>query len=92
MSNEQPSLEEFNDLIGRFIDLANTMSNEGKPNPMINAAMMSASGIYATFLTAGNRGVLLDTGIDKVLEMYKKYLVFVQQHKRQGIEGGTTQK
>lgn len=92
MSNEQPSLEEFNDLIGRFIDLANTMSNEGKPSPMVNAAMMSASGIYATFITAGNRGILLDSGIEKVLEMYKKYLVFVQQHKRQDLESGTTPK
>ncbi len=79
----EKSMHEYNVLSGRFIALANEMKNEGKDQQMVNAALMSASGIYATYTAAGNEGGLTPSGVDKVVSVYKANLENVQKLKTQ---------
>ena len=79
----EKSMREYNLLSERFIALANEMKNEGKDQQMVNAALMSASGIYATYTAAGNDGGLTPTGVDKVVAVYKANLENVQKLKQQ---------
>ncbi len=76
-------MQEYNELATRFIALANEMKDEGKTTQMVNAALMSASGIYATYTAAGNEGGLTPTGVDKVVAVYKLNLENVQKLKKQ---------
>ena len=79
----KPTMREYNLLSERFIALANEMKNEGKSQQMVNAALMSASGIYATYTAAGNAGGLNSSGVDQVVAVYKANLENVQKLKRQ---------
>ena len=79
----EKSMREYNLLSGRFIALANEMKDEGKDLQMVNAALMSASGIYATYTAAGNDGGLNSSGVDKVVAVYKANLENVQKLKQQ---------
>ena len=79
----KPEMREYNLLSERFIALANEMKNEGKSQQMVNAALMSASGIYATYTAAGNEGGLTASGVDKVVGVYKANLQNVQKLKQQ---------
>lgn len=66
----------------KFIDLANELKSDGFDIKLISAALMSASGIYATYTVAGNEGALNPSGIDKVADMYKKNLENVQERRK----------
>lgn len=66
----------------RFIDLANEMKDEEIDIRLISAALMSASGIYATYTAAGNAGALEPTGVDKVVAVYRQTLEHIQQRKK----------
>ena len=79
----KPDMQEYNVLSARFIALANEMKNEGKSQQMVNAALMSASGIYATYTAAGNDGGLNPSGVDQVVAVYKANLENVQKLKQQ---------
>ncbi|SMG65967.1 conserved hypothetical protein [methanotrophic bacterial endosymbiont of Bathymodiolus sp.] len=79
----KPNMQEYNQLSARFIALANEMKNEGKSQQMVNAALMSASGIYATYTAAGNDGGLNASGVEKVVAVYKANLENVQKLKQQ---------
>ena len=79
----EKSMREYNLLSERFIALANEMKNEGKSQQMVNAALMSASGIYATYTAAGNDGGLNPSGVDQVVAVYKANLENVQKLKQQ---------
>lgn len=81
----KPAMREYNLLSKRFIALANEMKNEGKSQQMINAALMSASGIYTTYTAAGNAGGLNPSGVDQVVAVYKANLENVQKLKRQQV-------
>ncbi|GFO71436.1 hypothetical protein BJAS_P0918 [Bathymodiolus japonicus methanotrophic gill symbiont] len=81
----KPAMREYNLLSKRFIALANEMENEGKSQQMINAALMSASGIYTTYTAAGNAGGLNPSGVDQVVAVYKANLENVQKLKRQQV-------
>ena len=70
----------------RFIELANQMKNEGLSVELISAALMSASGVYATYTAAGNEGALKDSGVDKVTEAYRRSLEQVQAARKAEIE------
>ena len=70
----------------RFIDLANDLKNEGMDPALVNGAMMTASSIYATYVAAGNHGALEPSGVDKVVELYRRTLEHFQQVKRAGLE------
>ena len=66
----------------RFIALANTMKNEGVPTRVVSAALMTASGVYATYSVAGNSGGLHASGVEKVAAAYKQNLKNIQRLKR----------
>jgi len=82
MTEQSKPMEEYNELVGRFVRLANGMKDEGKPIEMISAALMSASGIYATFVAAGNEGFLKTGGVNKITEVYRNNLLNVQRVKQ----------
>ena len=66
----------------KFIDLANELREEGYDIQLVSAALMSASGIYATYVTAGNEGGLQPSGVDKVVMMYRRNLEHIQEVKK----------
>jgi hypothetical protein len=70
----------------RFIELANALKDEGFDIKLISAALMSASGIYATYTAAGNTGGLNPSGVDKVVEVYRKSLENIQAVKKAQAE------
>ena len=74
--------ENHNVCTSRFIDLANELKNEGHSPQLVSAALMAASGIYATFISAGNDGGLQPSGVDKVVMMYRRNLEFIQERKK----------
>ncbi len=78
--------EKHNAAVGRFIELANQMKNEGLDIQLVSAALMSASGVYATYIAAGNKGALKPSGVDKVVEIYRRNLEHVQEAKKAEIE------
>lgn len=78
----EKSMQEYNELSDRFILLANEMTAEGKESQMVNAALMSASGIYATYTAAGNEGGLTASGVDQVTSVYKANLENIQKFKQ----------
>lgn len=70
----------------QFIDLANELKNQGLDTALISGAMMTASSIYATYVAAGNDGALESTGVDKVVDLYRRTLQHFQTVKRRGLE------
>lgn len=76
MSDEQT--QQHDDCMERFIDLANAMKDEGIPVNMVSWALMTASGVYATYSVTGNSGGLNPSGVDKVVDAYKQNLTNIQ--------------
>jgi hypothetical protein len=74
--------ESHNECTHKFINLANELKDEGHSPQLISAALMAASGIYATFITAGNTGGLQPSGVDKVVMMYRRNLEYIQERKK----------
>lgn len=68
--------------MNRFIDLANTMKDEGVDIKIVSSALMAASAVYATFIFRGNEGGLTDSGVDKVTDAYRKHLNRVQEMRK----------
>ena len=58
------------------------VEDEGYDIQLISAALMSASGIYATYASAGNEGGLQPSGVDKVVMMYRRNLEHIQEAKK----------
>lgn len=73
---------EAEELAKRFIDLANTLKNEGRSPQAVNGGLMFASCIYATYTAAGNEGYLHDSGVEKVAAVYRHNLAQLQQRKK----------
>jgi hypothetical protein len=87
MSDRQQQIDAHNQAMSEFIQMANSMVNEkGFDMKLISAAMMAASGVYATFTAAGNEGFLAPGGVDRVADMYKKNLTYIQQRKKEELE------
>ena len=63
----------------KFIELANQLKDEGQDATMVSGSLMTASGIYATYVAAGNNGALNPPGVDKVVAMYRRTL---EHHQR----------
>lgn len=80
--------EQIQQIMQRFIDLANTIKDEGIEPRMITVGLMRASCVYSTYVVAGNEGGLNESGVEKVAEAYKQQLAFIQQVKRQADEAG----
>ena len=78
--------ESHNQCTHKFIDLANEMKDQGHDPQLVSAALMAASGIYATYITAGNTGGLQPSGVDKVVMMYRRNLEHIQERKKEENE------
>ena len=74
--------ESHNKCTQKFIEMANEMKDEGNEPQIVSAALMAASGIYATFVAAGNTGGLQPSGVDKVVLMYRRNLEHIQERKK----------
>ncbi len=83
--------EQHHQCMQRFVDLANTMKNEGVPTRVVSAALMTASGVYATYTVAGNNGGLNPSGVEKVAQSYKQNLERIQEAKREQAQAGGKQ-
>jgi hypothetical protein len=84
---KQEQIEAHNKATQRFIELANKMANEENQDfKLVSAALMAASGVYATFTAAGNNGFLAPGGVDRVAEMYKNNLTYIQKRKKEELE------
>ena len=70
----------------KFIKLANELGKEGIDPPLVSGSLMTASGVYATFLGAGNQGVLEPGGVDKVVEIYRRTLEQTQAAKKEALK------
>ena len=78
--------------INAFIDLANEMKNDGASAQFVLAALMRASAVYATYVVAGNKGALRESGIVKMKELFAKELAVIQKAKLQqaGVDPDST--
>lgn len=68
--------------VDRFIELANAMKDEGLEPGAVSHALMSASGIYATYAIAGNTNTLNQAGVEKLAKIYQASLENIQQSKK----------
>ena len=74
--------ESHNHCTQKFIELANDLKEQEYEPQLISAALMAASGIYATYVSAGNTGGLQPSGVDKVVMMYRRSLEHIQESKK----------
>jgi len=74
--------ESHNECTNKFIALANELKDQGHSPQLVSAALMSASGVYATYISAGNDGGLQPSGVDKVVLMYRRNLEHIQELKK----------
>lgn len=74
--------EQHQSSTNRFVELANKMKDEGLDPSLISGALMTASGIYATYLAAGNNAALEPSGVDKVCLVYRNTLERFQSLKK----------
>ena len=87
MTEQQQQIAAHNRATAAFIELANSLAKEeGQDAKIVSAALMAASGVYATFIAAGNDGYLGAGGVDKVASMYKNNLSYIQQRKRDELK------
>ncbi|MEE4175749.1 MAG: DUF3144 domain-containing protein [Xanthomonadales bacterium] len=77
-----------NECTAKFIELANEMKDDEIDIRVVSAALMAASGIYATYMAAGNAGALEPTGVDKVVAVYRQTLEHIQKRKKEEIQSG----
>ena len=68
--------------VDRFVDLANTLKNEGIDIKVISHGLMSASCVYTTYTVSGNEGGLTQSGVEKVIQVYKSELERIQKIKK----------
>jgi hypothetical protein len=78
----------YDDAVNQFITLANQLKDKEYPMEVVSAALMSASGVYATYVASGgiNNGFLLDPGVEKVVEAYSNQLKEIQDAKKKAAE------
>jgi hypothetical protein len=84
MSNDQGA--QHDEAMRRFIALANELNEGGVPSNVVSWALMTASGIYATYSVAGNQGGLTEAGVEKVADAYRKNLANIQAVKKAGVQ------
>ncbi len=75
----------------RFIELANTMKNEGIGIDVVSWSLMSASALHAIYSVAGNDGGLTESGIEKIAGAYKQNLAKIQALKQRQAQAGQQQ-
>lgn len=78
--------QDYLKLVDRFITLANEMKNEGTDINVIANAILESSGIYVTYVSAGNDGYLQPSGVDKLVDAFRQVLTRVQDNRKTKIE------
>jgi hypothetical protein len=73
--------------VDRFVDLANTLKNEGIDIKLVSHGLMSASCVYTTYTLGGNEGGLTKPGVEKVTDVYKRELERIQRIKKENGVG-----
>ena len=87
MTDRQQQMDAHNQATAEFVELANTMVNDkGFDQNLVSAALMAASGIYATFVAAGNEGFLAPNGVKRIGDMYANNLAYIQERKKAELE------
>jgi hypothetical protein len=66
----------------KFIELANELKKEEIDPSMVSGALMTAAGVYATYVAAGNDGALEPSGVDKVVAVFRRTLEHHQKVKK----------
>ena len=66
----------------KIIKLANELREEGIDAALVSGSLMTASGVYATYIAAGNKGALEPSGVEKVVAIYRRTLEQTQLAKR----------
>ncbi len=66
----------------KFIELANQLKKEKIDPALVSGSLMTASGVYATYVAAGNDGALESGGVDKVVAVYRRTLEHHQVTKK----------
>jgi hypothetical protein len=80
--------EQHQACVERFIDLANSMKNEGIGVDVVSWSLMSASALHAIYSVAGNDGGLTESGIEKIADAYKQNLTKIQELKQRQAQAG----
>tara|TARA_R110000823_G_scaffold210224_13_gene340569 strand:+ start:27884 stop:28141 length:258 start_codon:yes stop_codon:yes gene_type:complete len=80
MSDKESALH--HDCVNRFIALANAMKDEEIDINVVNAGLMTAAGLYASYVVGGNDGGLTESGVDKVSEVFRNELRRIQEIKK----------
>ena len=70
----------------KFIELANQLKDEKIDPALVSGALMTASGVYATFVAAGNEGALEQSDVDKVVAVYRRTLEHHQKVKNAKLQ------
>jgi hypothetical protein len=89
LENPLSDRDDHNHCTQKFIDLANELKTSGFNSQMVSASLMSASGIYATYVGSGNSGALEPSGVDKVVDVYRTSLEHIQERKKMEIQPDT---
>ena len=71
--------EQHQKCTNKFIAVANELAKEGIDRSMVSGAMMTASCVYATYISAGNKGALEPSGVDKVVALFRRTM---EQHQK----------
>ena len=66
----------------KFIELANQLKKEEIDPTLVSGALMTAAGVYATFVATGNSGALEPSGVDKVVAVFRRTLEHHQTLKK----------
>ena len=74
--------EVHQECVDRFVDLANTLKNEGIDMKIVSHGLMSASCVYTTYTLGGNEGGLNESDVEKVADVYKRELGRIQPIKK----------
>lgn len=69
----------------RFIQVANEFKNEKIDSTLISGALMTASAVYATYVAAGNQGGLEPSGVERIVDVFRRTLEHHQQVKHQQL-------
>ena len=80
--------ENHSKCVDRFIELANSMKDEGIVPGTVSQALISASGIYATYAIAGNANGLNQAGVEELTHVFKANLENIQRSKREQARKG----
>ena len=74
--------EQQNQIVHRFIDVANEITAGGDASPAaVSSGLMMACAVYSTYVVTGNDGALRESGIEKLSKLFREELAFVQKRK-----------